>query len=132
MVRQLLCQTPPCGHVTRVQRTCDLRSPAPQLVWRFPSTLMAKLLVVEDDRMFATLIVRALREEGHVLDLAREYAEGRMLAFVHDYDGILLDVQLPDGSGLNIAQELRKDGRTTPILVLTSQDTTADVVRGLD
>jgi DNA-binding response OmpR family regulator len=93
---------------------------------------MARLLVVEDDRMFATLIVRALKEEGHVPDLAREYAEGRMLAFVHDYDGILLDVQLPDGSGLSIAQELRKDGRTTPILVLTSQDTTADMVRGLD
>jgi DNA-binding response OmpR family regulator len=93
---------------------------------------MAKLLVVEDDRMFAALISRALKEEGHVTDMAAEYTEGRMLAFVNDYDGILLDVQLPDGNGLSIAQELRKDGRMTPILMLTSNDKPSDVVRGLD
>jgi DNA-binding response OmpR family regulator len=93
---------------------------------------MAKLLVVEDDRMFAALIRRALEEEAHVVDLATRYAEGRMLAFVHDYDGILLDVQLPDGTGLSIAQELRKEGRTTPVLLLTAKDAPGDVVRGLD
>jgi two-component system, OmpR family, response regulator len=93
---------------------------------------MAKLLVVEDDRMFAALIRRALEEEAHVVDMATRYAEGRMLAFVHDYDGILLDVQLPDGTGLSIAQELRQEGRTIPILMLTAKDAPGDIVRGLD
>jgi two-component system, OmpR family, response regulator len=93
---------------------------------------MAKLLVVEDDRMFAELIRRALREEGHVVDVAKTCADARPLAFVHDYDGILLDVVLPDGSGLAIAQALRQEGRMTPILMLTAADSPADVVRGLD
>ncbi|MES2523972.1 MAG: response regulator transcription factor [Gemmatimonadota bacterium] len=93
---------------------------------------MARLLVIEDDRMFATLISRALREEGHVTDVIGEYAEGRMLAFVHDYDGILIDVGLPGGSGLSIAQELRKEGRMTPIMMLTANDSASDIIRGLD
>jgi DNA-binding response OmpR family regulator len=93
---------------------------------------MAKLLVVEDDRMFATLISRALREEGHVIDSAGDYARAHMLAFVNEYDGIVLDVQLPDGSGLSLAQELRKEGRMTPILMLTANDSPTAIVRGLD
>jgi DNA-binding response OmpR family regulator len=93
---------------------------------------MAKLLVIEDDRMFAELIRRALREEGHVIDLAASCGDARSLAFVHDYDGILLDLVLPDGSGLAIAKELRQEGRTVPILMLTAADAPGDVVRGLD
>jgi two-component system, OmpR family, response regulator len=93
---------------------------------------MAKLLVVEDDRMAAELIRRALREEGHVIDVAATCADARALAFVHDYDGILLDLVLPDGSGLAIAQALRQEGRATPILILTAADSPGDVVRGLD
>jgi DNA-binding response OmpR family regulator len=93
---------------------------------------MAKLLVVEDDRMFAELIRGALKEEGHAVDVASAYAQGRVLAFVHDYDAMLLDVQLPDGNGLSIVQELRREHRTTPILMLTGNDRPADVVRGLD
>jgi DNA-binding response OmpR family regulator len=93
---------------------------------------MARLLVVEDDRMFAELIRRALREDGHVVDVAPDLEEARVNALVHDYDGILLDVGLPGGSGLQLARELRERGRGTPILVLTGADAPGDVVRGLD
>jgi two-component system, OmpR family, response regulator len=93
---------------------------------------MAKLLLVEDDRMFAELIRSSLKEEGHVVDVATGYAQGRVLAFVHDYDALLLDVQLPDGNGMAIVQELRRESRTTPILLLTANDRAGDVVRGLD
>jgi two-component system OmpR family response regulator len=93
---------------------------------------MARLLVVEDDRMFAELIRRALREDAHVVDVAPDLAEARAHALVHDYDGILLDVGLPGGSGLQLARELRERGRATPILVLTGADTPGVVVRGLD
>jgi DNA-binding response OmpR family regulator len=93
---------------------------------------MSKLLVVEDDRMFAELIRGALKEEGHAADVVHEYAQARVLAFVHDYDGILLDVMLPDGNGLSLVQELRRELRTTPVLVLTANDRPNDVVRGLD
>src|SRR4028119_233030 len=61
-----------------------------------PRPPMLKLLVVEDDRMFAELIRRGLSEEGYSVDVACDVAEGRMLAFVHEYNAILLDVVLPD------------------------------------
>jgi DNA-binding response OmpR family regulator len=93
---------------------------------------MARLLVVEDDRMFAELIRRALREDAHVVDVASGLQAARAHALVHEYDGILLDVSLPDGSGLQLARELREKGRPTPILMLTGADTPGDVVRGLD
>jgi two-component system OmpR family response regulator len=91
-----------------------------------------KLLVVDDDRMFAELIRRGLKEEGYTVDVARNVAEGRIAALVNEYDGIVLDVVMPDGNGMQLASELRAAGRQTPILMLTSNDSTADVVRGLD
>ena len=91
-----------------------------------------KLLVIDDDRMFGELIRRGLREEGYTVDVCRSVAEGRMAALVHEYDGIVLDVMLPDGNVMQLAQELRSAGRRTPILMLTSNDSTDDVVRGLD
>ncbi len=93
---------------------------------------MAKLLVVDDDRMFNELVSRAMREQGHAVDTAKDYAGACMLAFVHEYDGIVLDVHLPDGTGLMLVQDLRREGRTTPVLLLTGADKSADVVRGLD
>jgi DNA-binding response OmpR family regulator len=93
---------------------------------------MLKLLVVEDDRMFAELIRRGLKEEGYAVDVAGDVAQGRMLAFVHDYDAILLDVMLPDGTGFQIARALREQGRHTPILMVTGEDDPTDVVHGLD
>ena len=93
---------------------------------------MYKLLVVEDDRMFAELIRRGLKEEGYTVDVAGDVAEGSTLAFVNEYDAILLDVMLPDGTGFQIAQALRGRGRHTPILMVTGENDTADVVQGLD
>ena len=55
-----------------------------------------------------------------------------MLAHVNEYDVILLDVVLPRKNGFQIATELRREGRSTPILMLTSRDAVEDVVRGLD
>ena len=93
---------------------------------------MAKLLVVEDDRMFAELIRRGLKEEGYAVDVAGDSAQGKLLAFVHQYDGIVLDYMLPDGSGLQVAQALRREGRQTPIQMLTGNNAPEDVVRALD
>jgi DNA-binding response OmpR family regulator len=54
------------------------------------------------------------------------------LAHINDYDAILLDLMLPKKNGLQVASELRREGRSTPILMLTARDATEDVVRGLD
>ena len=91
-----------------------------------------KVLVVEDDRKVAGFIEQGLKEEGHVVDVAADGDEATMLAHVYEYDLILLDVVIPRKNGFQVAAELRREGRTTPILMLTSRDATEDVIRGLD
>ena len=91
-----------------------------------------KILVVEDDSKVAGFIEHGLKDEGHVVDVARDGDEATMLAHVNEYDIILLDVLLPKKSGFQIATELRREGRSTPMLMLTSRDAVEDVVRGLD
>ena len=91
-----------------------------------------KVLVIEDDRKVAGFIEQGLREEGYAVDVAQDGDEGTMLAHVYDYDVILLDVMMPKKSGLQVAAELRREGRGTPILMLTARDATEDVVRGLN
>lgn len=91
-----------------------------------------RLLVIEDTPDIAALLRIALEEEGYAVDSADTATEGIMLAQVNEYDGMVLDVMLPDGSGLEIARRLRKEGRTTPILMLTAQGQKSDIVRGLD
>src|SRR5690349_22079490 len=91
-----------------------------------------KILVVEDDRKVAGFIEQGLREEGYAVDVAPDGDEATMLAHVYDYDLIVLDLMLPKKNGLQLATELRREGRQTAILMLTARDTTEDVVRGLD
>jgi DNA-binding response OmpR family regulator len=91
-----------------------------------------KILVVEDDRKVAGFIEQGLKEEGYVVDVAADGEEATMLAHVYEYDIILLDVVMPKKNGFQVAAELRREGRKTPILMLTSRDSTEDVVRGLD
>lgn len=91
-----------------------------------------RLLVIEDTPDIAALLRIALEEEGYAVDSADNATEGIMLAQVNEYDGMVLDVMLPDGNGLDIARKLRNEGRTTPILMLTAQGQKSDIVRGLD
>ena len=91
-----------------------------------------KILVVEDDRKVAGFIEQGLREEGYVVDVALDGEQATTLAHVYEYDLLLLDVMLPKKTGLQLAAELRREERATPILMLTARDATEDVVRGLD
>jgi len=91
-----------------------------------------KILVVEDDRKVAGFIEQGLREEGYAVDVAPDGEEATTLAHVYEYDLLVLDVMLPKKNGLQVAAELRREGRKTPILMLTARDATEDVVRGLD
>jgi DNA-binding response OmpR family regulator len=91
-----------------------------------------KLLVVEDDRMLSELIRRALIEEGFAVDVASDGEQAEAVAFVNEYDGIVLDLVLPGKSGLQLLQQLRREGRLTPILILTGRRAKQDIVRGLD
>jgi two-component system, OmpR family, copper resistance phosphate regulon response regulator CusR len=93
---------------------------------------MMRILLVEDDPKVAGFVEQGLKEEGYAVDLATDGDQATMLAHVSEYDMILLDVMLPKKNGFQVASELRREGRATPILMLTSRDATEDVVRGLD
>ena len=91
-----------------------------------------RVLVVEDDAKAARFLVQGLEEEGHAVDVAGDGETGARLGLLHPYDLVILDVMLPAKDGLQVAAELRRGGITTPVLMLTARDSTADVVRGLD
>ena len=91
-----------------------------------------KLLIVEDDRMLSELLRRALIEEGFAVDVAFDGEQAEALAFVNDYDAMVLDLLLPGKSGLHLLQQMRRENRLTPTLILTGRATKEDVVRGLD
>ena len=91
-----------------------------------------RLLVIEDTHDIRALLRIALEEDGYTVDDAATATEGTLLASVNDYDGIVLDVMLPDGNGIEVARKLRREGRAIPILMLTAMARKEDVVRGLD
>jgi len=89
------------------------------------------LLVVEDDPRVADFLARGLRAEGYLITVTRTGAEGLELGCSQPFDLILLDLMLPDLSGLEVCQQLRARRVLTPILMLTALDTTEDKIKGL-
>jgi two-component system OmpR family response regulator len=91
-----------------------------------------RALVVDDDPTLTLLVRRLLEEEGFAVDTAGLVAEGRTLAMVNEYDAIVLDLNLPDGNGVPLIQALRRDGKDTPVIVLTGTSDSSVTVRALD
>ncbi len=91
-----------------------------------------RVLIVEDDPELAGLLRDGLRAQRIDPTLAGTFAEGRARATGASYDVIILDVRLPGGTGFDICAELRRQGVTTPVLMLTALDGVDDRVRGLE
>lgn len=91
-----------------------------------------RVLIIEDDRMLARLVERTLGEAGYAVDVTRSADEGRDAALAATYDAVLLDLELPDRSGLEVVRTLRREGRDVPVLIMTGRHDDQDIVRGLD
>lgn len=91
-----------------------------------------RLLVVEDDKKVASFIQQGLHEEGYAVDVAHNGADGLIKAHLYDYDLLLLDVMLPEKTGIELVRELRSRQETVPVLLLTARDADEDIVLGLD
>src|SRR5437899_2518190 len=91
-----------------------------------------RVLVVEDEKKLAGFIRRALREDGHAVDLCHDGEDGAHRAVSEEYDAIILDLQLPRRDGMTILRELRERKKTTAVIILTARDTVKDRIRGLD
>jgi DNA-binding response OmpR family regulator len=90
------------------------------------------ILYVEDDARVGRAVGRGLTDAGHRVDLADNGPEGLERASTGAYDLIVLDVLLPGMDGIAICREVRRQGVTTPVLMLTARDAIGDRVRGLD
>jgi len=90
------------------------------------------LLLVEDDPRLADLVARLLGGQRHLVEHARDGSTALEMAGAPGIDAIVLDVGLPDISGLEVARRLRARGSVVPILMLTARDAVADRVAGLD
>jgi DNA-binding response OmpR family regulator len=90
------------------------------------------ILLIEDDPRLAALLEQLLTGERHVVEVAASGREGLDLAGIGGLDAIVLDVGLPDVSGLDVARRIRRGGSGIPILMLTARDGVTDRVSGLD
>jgi two-component system OmpR family response regulator len=90
------------------------------------------LLVIEDDQRLVRVLRRLLTQDQHLVETAGTAAEGLELAGDAELDAVILDVGLPDASGLDVARRLRASGSQVPILMLTGRDAVSARVAGLD
>jgi DNA-binding response OmpR family regulator len=91
------------------------------------------LLLVEDDPRLQRVLRRLLEDDRHVVEVAPDGRTALELAeATTGIETVILDIGLPDMSGLEVARQLRRDGRNLAILMLTARDTVNDRVAGLD
>jgi len=91
-----------------------------------------RVLVVEDEPRLNRQLKSTLEGAGYAVDVASDGEEGHYLGSNESYDAILLDLGLPEIDGLTVLDRWRKEGKTTPVLVLTARDSWSDKVSGLD
>ena len=91
-----------------------------------------RLLLVEDEPRVARFIAKGAREQGYAVDIAADGEEALYKASITDYDLFILDVMIPLKSGFAVCKELRMQGITQPVLMLTARDDVDDRVTGLD
>ena len=91
-----------------------------------------KILIIEDDIFLAQTIKKALEAHCFSVDTAHDGKSGSYIARINKYKLILLDLILPDKSGVTICKEIRSEGITCPILVVSSQSEVPDKVAMLN
>lgn len=91
-----------------------------------------RLLLVEDTDDLAQTVLRFLRAEGHAVDHAGDAATAAEAMAVAEYACVILDLGLPDGSGLEVLRARRRAGDRTPVLIATARDQISDRIAGLD
>ena len=91
-----------------------------------------RLLIVEDDEVLSDGLSVGLRLSGFTTDAVGTLADARLALEGGGFAGVVLDIMLPDGSGVDLLAELRAAGSRIPVLLLTAKDRVRDRVAGLD
>ena len=91
-----------------------------------------KILIVEDERELVKSMVHYLSQENYVCEVAYNEKEANEKVLLFDYDCILLDVNLPDGSGLRILERIKAAGKKDGVIIITARNSLDDRVKGLN
>ena len=91
-----------------------------------------RLLLVEDDEMFGESLQRGIKSEGYIVDWVKNADEASFAIHTYTYDLMLLDLCLPDYSGLELIKIIRDQNNKIPIIIITAKDTIEDRIIGLD
>lgn len=91
-----------------------------------------KLLIVEDEAALRELMQRSLEKERYVVECAPDYGTAMQKIGTYEYDCVLLDIMLPDGSGLDILKELKLNHKKENVIIISAKDSIEDKVEGLD
>lgn len=91
-----------------------------------------RLLLVEDTTTLAWAVGRGLHRSGYAVDIVETIEQADAALAVVDYEAIILDLNLPDGDGLDFLKELRSGGNQTPVVILTARGALDERVAGLD
>ncbi|HEV3118121.1 MAG TPA: response regulator transcription factor [Gemmataceae bacterium] len=93
---------------------------------------MPRLLIIEDERKVLRSLERGLQAEGYEVAAAATGEAGYLQAMAEPFDCLVLDIMLPGRDGLQVLADLRRAGKTAPVLILTARDAVEDRVIGLD
>lgn len=91
-----------------------------------------KLLIIEDEQSLQELMTKALKAEGHVVENAVDFESAIDKTGSYDYDCILLDINLPGGSGLDILSQMKKSGNMQNVIIISARDSIDDKILGLE
>jgi len=90
------------------------------------------ILLIEDDRMLSDAVATALRQDSWHVDIVHDTGSAQIALVDHPYAALLLDLGLPNGSGLDVLRAVRARYDPTPVLIITARDQLRDRIRGLD
>lgn len=90
-----------------------------------------KILIIEDEKELAESIAEYLSGESYVCEFAATFHQALDKTETYHYDCILLDIMLPDGNGMRILEELKKQEKQEGVIIISAKDTLDDKIRGL-
>lgn len=90
-----------------------------------------KILVIEDEQGLRDAIKDSLQKEAYLVETADDFNTAYEKLFIYEYDCILLDIMLPNGSGLDILKELKKANKTENVIIISARDSLEDKLTGL-
>lgn len=91
-----------------------------------------KILLIEDEKALVKSIAAYLKQENYTCETAEDFASAREKIESYDYDCILLDINLPDGNGLQLLEALKAMDRTDGVIIISAKNALDDRIKGLN